>query len=74
MLIAQLSGIAFALSIAGAIFVNTALGGLQVLLPDIPRELLQSALSGTSGPFFLTLAPGVREQSLAIIMGALQKV
>lgn len=70
----QLGGIALALSISGAVFVNTALNSLQKLLPSVPRQQLQSAISGTSGDYFATLDPEVESSALDILMGSLQKV
>ena len=70
----QLSGIALALSISGATFVNTALNSLQRLLPSVPRQQLQAAISGTSGNFFATLDPEITSAALEIIMSSLQKV
>ena len=72
--IGQLSGIALALSISGATFVNTALHSLQKLLPNVPRQQLQAAISGTSGDFFATLDPATTSAALEIIMSSLQKV
>ncbi len=70
----QLSGIALALSISGAIFVNTALESLQKLLPSVPRQQLQAAISGISGDFFATFDPTTTSAALEIIMRSLQKV
>lgn len=44
----ELGGIALGLSISGATFVNTALSGLQKILPYVPRQQLQAAIAGTS--------------------------
>lgn len=72
-LLGQLGGITLGLSISGAIFVNTALSGLQQVLPTVPRGQLERALSGTSGGFFDTIEQAQREQSLNVIMASLQK-
>ena len=72
--IGQLSGIALGLSITGSVFVNTALSGLQKLLPYVPRQQLQAAISGTSGDYFTTLDPAIQAKALDIIMSSLQKM
>lgn len=69
----QLGGIALSLSISGAVFINTALHSLQKLLPSVPRQQLQAAISGTSGNFFATLDPKIKFAALDIIMSSLQK-
>ncbi|KAL1962640.1 hypothetical protein VTN77DRAFT_9354 [Rasamsonia byssochlamydoides] len=74
MMLAQLGGIAFGLAIAGAVFINEAIAGLSAVLPDVSRYELQLAISGTSGAYFRSLPEGLREQSIATIVGALQKV
>ncbi|KAI9835615.1 MAG: hypothetical protein M1837_003704 [Sclerophora amabilis] len=74
MMLAQLLGIAMGLAISGAVFVNRALAGLVTLLPDVPREEIQGALSGTSGDFFKTLPADTQALALDILMHSLQKV
>lgn len=72
--VGQLLGIALSLSISGAAFVNTAINGLQKILPNVPRQKLQAAISGTSGGFFETLDPATKAMmTLDVIMGSLQK-
>ncbi|KAK2759174.1 hypothetical protein FQN54_003274 [Arachnomyces sp. PD_36] len=74
MMLAQLGGIAFGLAIAGAVFINKAIAGLAVLLPDVSRSELQLAISGTSGEYFSSLSGEIRSQSIDIIVGALRAV
>lgn len=74
MMLGQLGGIALGLAIAGAIFVNDAIKNLIVVLPDATREQLQMAISGTSGEFFSSLAPGVRAAATDAIVVALRQV
>ncbi|KAL9045292.1 MAG: hypothetical protein Q9214_001642 [Letrouitia sp. 1 TL-2023] len=73
MLLGQLGGIALGLSISGAVFVNTALNGLQRVLPDVLRSQLEGAISGTSGDFLRTLDGRERVESLEVVMGSLRK-
>ncbi|KAK3356399.1 major facilitator superfamily domain-containing protein [Lasiosphaeria hispida] len=74
MMLGQLGGITFGLAIAGAIFVNDAVGGLMKVLPDVSREDLQLALSGASGSYFGSLPSGVRSQATDTIVFSMQKV
>ncbi|KAK0660106.1 major facilitator superfamily domain-containing protein [Cercophora samala] len=74
MMLGQLGGIALGLAIAGAIFVNDAIKNLMVVLPDATREQLQMAISGTSGDYFSSLAPGVRAAATDAIVDSLRQV
>ena len=71
---AQLSGLAFGLSIAGALFLNLAQNALKILLPDTPLTEIQQIISGTSGGFLSSLPPELRQQALDIIVDAWQDV
>ncbi|TEY81951.1 hypothetical protein BOTCAL_0030g00120 [Botryotinia calthae] len=71
---AQLLGLAISLSIAGAIFVNSSLHGLENVLPTTPVKEIQLAISGASGTFFKTLQPATQEVCLEVIISSLQKV
>lgn len=70
----QLGGIAFGLAIAGAVFINDAVSGLTVLIPDVSRSELQRAISGTSSTYFQSLPEELRASCIGVIVGALQKV
>lgn len=67
MLLAQLLGITIGLSVSGAVFTNTALRKLRPLLPDVPDERLQHALSGAAGDFLTHLSEETRQAVLRII-------
>ena len=71
MLFAQLLGITAGLSFSGAVFTNTALNNLRPLLPDVPHDQIQAALSGAAGDFFQNLSEGKREAVLRTIMAAI---
>ena len=70
---AQLSGLAFGLSVAGAIFLNLAQNQLIVLLPTVPKDQLQQFISGTSGALFNTLSPDDRHAALVILVDSLKQ-
>ena len=72
--LAQLSGLAFGLSVGGAIFLNECIHGLTALLPSTPVEEIQQVVAGTSGTFLAQLSPLLKEQALAAIVSAWQKV
>ena len=71
---AQLGGIALGLAVASAAFLNRALSNLQRVLPHTPRDVLVQAVSGTSGSFFQTLPPTIRQTALDVLIGDLRKV
>lgn len=71
---AQLSGIAIGLSVAGAIYVNGAIAGLEVLLPSLSAEDIQLAIAGTSTTFSDSFSPDIRQQATDVIVEAMSKV
>ncbi|PQK15787.1 hypothetical protein BB8028_0006g01090 [Beauveria bassiana] len=73
MLFAQLLGITSGLSFSGAVFTNTAFENLRRLLPDVPAEQLQRALSGAAGDFFQKLDEENRKAVLRTIMSSINK-
>ncbi|BCR99692.1 uncharacterized protein AKAW2_50034S [Aspergillus luchuensis] len=68
MLLAQLLGMTFGLSITGAIFVNVAQNGLFKLLPNLSREQVSQVVSGTSSALLNKLPYTVRDRALDIIV------
>jgi hypothetical protein len=71
--LAQNLGIVLALAISGAVFQNSAINRLQTILPDVPREALQGAISGAGSQFFQRLPPALQEQVLVAIVGSMAK-
>ncbi|KAF3010362.1 hypothetical protein E8E14_009434 [Neopestalotiopsis sp. 37M] len=71
MMIAQLGGIGIGLSIAGAVYVNQALEQLSSLLPGVPRDTLQLAITGTSSAYFRSLSEEDRANAIDIIVAAM---
>ncbi|KAI9688871.1 MAG: hypothetical protein M1822_001228 [Bathelium mastoideum] len=74
MLIAQLCGLAFSVSLAGTIFINFAVRDLAKALPSIPRSQIQGIVAGTSGNALSQLSTADRSLVLDIIVSAEQKV
>ncbi|KAK0387490.1 hypothetical protein NLU13_5802 [Sarocladium strictum] len=73
-MLAQLGGIAFGLTISGSVFINTAIAGLSRILPDATHDELQRAISGTSGSYFKQLDDELRAQATSVIVGSIGKV
>ena len=71
---AQLCGLAFGLSIGGALFINLSIQKLGQALPQLALDQRQSIVSGTSGSLLATLDPNSREMALDAIIFAWQKV
>ena len=71
---AQQRGIALGLSVAGAVFVNLALGKLNDLFPNITSAELQSAILDVSGNSLDTLPIHVRKKALAGLVDALKSM
>ncbi|MCJ1439056.1 hypothetical protein MMC27_008447 [Xylographa pallens] len=69
--LAQLGGIALGLSIAGSVFVNRAVAGLAVVLPNLARAQLEAAVSGTSSSTFNNLPSETRALALSAIVASL---
>ncbi|KAL8883298.1 MAG: hypothetical protein Q9192_007272 [Flavoplaca navasiana] len=72
-MLAQLLGIALGLSISGAVFLNKAISGLSVVLPDVSRDEIQNAVLGVSGDLFGTLPADVRRNATNAIVNAIDK-
>ncbi|KAL4900547.1 hypothetical protein BDW74DRAFT_93560 [Aspergillus multicolor] len=73
-MLGQLSGLAFGLSVTGAIFINVAKINLKHVFPDLDESTLVSIVSGTSGSFLATQGDAEREKALDAIVGAMQDV
>lgn len=74
MTLGQLSGLAFGLSMTGAVFLNLAKRNLAAIFPDLDADTLVSVVSGTSGGFLATLDEEGRLHALSAIVSALQRV
>lgn len=73
MMVAQLSGVVFGLSIAGAIFINSAKSNLGAFLPDANFSQIEALISGTSSQLLETLSATQRDAVLEIVVAALRK-
>ncbi|KAL9066097.1 MAG: hypothetical protein Q9157_007259 [Trypethelium eluteriae] len=70
----QLGSIAIFLAVANSIFLNRAADGIQHTLPDIPRNIVQAAISGVDAQIFRDLPGDKKAQVLDEVMGAIQNV
>ena len=71
---AQVAGVTISLAIANAVFLNVAQNSIQKLLPGVPKENVQAAITGVGGPFLKTLDAAVQRMVLEAIISAIQKV
>jgi len=62
------------LSVAGAVFVNLALGKLHDVVPNITSAELQSAILGVSGNFLDTLPADLKSKALTALVDALKSM
>ncbi|MCJ1392118.1 hypothetical protein MMC18_004985 [Xylographa bjoerkii] len=74
MMLAQFAGIVLGLSIAGAVFINEALGALRAIFPTIPDAQLRQLLSGTSSSVLDNVPPGLMAEAVAAIVYSLRRV
>lgn len=72
-IVGQLTGITFGLSISGAVFINTATSGLHDALPQIPVEELSHVVAGASNQVFESLSLEQRSRALEIIVQSWNK-
>lgn len=70
---AQISGVTIALAIANAVFLNQSQTKIQELLPNVPKEQIQQAITGVGSQFFNELSGTVREEVLRAIVTAMSK-
>ncbi|KAK4145925.1 major facilitator superfamily domain-containing protein [Dichotomopilus funicola] len=72
MLISQLGGMTLALSISGAVFINTAVNNLESAL-ELPRLQITQLVAGASNNLLESLSPAMRDLTLDTIVASWQK-
>ena len=70
----QLLGPVISLTVAGTVFVTSAISGIQDLLPDVPEAVIKNAIGGTAGDLFASLDDATRQAALAVIVHSISKV
>ena len=68
---AQLLGVALALTISNSVFLNRATQRIGQMLPDVPRQTVQTAISGADAAFFRELTSDVRDKVLQATVKAI---
>jgi hypothetical protein len=74
MMVSQLGGIVIALGVAGAIFVNKTVSGLEQLLPQVPDADIRNGIAGTTSAFFQNLSKTEKIAALDVIVGSIADV
>lgn len=72
--LAQNLGIVLSLAIAGAVFQNRALDDLHRIIPNVPREVLRGAITGSGSALLKDAPEHVRDMALAAIVKAMSRV
>ncbi|KAH7304213.1 major facilitator superfamily domain-containing protein [Stachybotrys elegans] len=73
MTLGQLSGLAFSLSITGAVFINRAIDNLRAVFPNMDEGELESIVSGTSGGLLERIGEQQRNNALNAILDAMHQ-
>ncbi|OBT85333.1 hypothetical protein VE02_05985 [Pseudogymnoascus sp. 03VT05] len=70
---AQITGITISIAIANSVFLNGAEEGIAKLMPDVPRDQIQSAIVGVGSKFVQSLPLEMRQKVLDAIIEAMSK-
>ncbi|MCJ1404442.1 hypothetical protein MMC11_007667 [Xylographa trunciseda] len=65
---AQIAAIVLALTISSSFFLNDATARIAAILPDVPHDVVQQGILGTSGQFFATIPDAQRKAVLGAIV------
>ncbi|KAI9155744.1 putative HC-toxin efflux carrier TOXA [Paramyrothecium foliicola] len=71
MTMGQLSGLAFSLSMTGAVFINISASNLREVFPELDEHTLVSIVSGTSGAFLESVSESESTRALNAILDAM---
>ena len=72
--LAQIGAATIALAIANSVFLNQATNGILAILPNVPRSVVQSSVSGAGSTFFRTLDPSVKTAVLGAVTHAISRI
>ncbi|KAL9008344.1 MAG: hypothetical protein Q9173_006520 [Seirophora scorigena] len=70
----QIGGITISLAVANSVFLNKSTSGIRAVLPDIPEEQVQAAISGAGSAFLSALDELARRRVLVAIVDAMKNV
>lgn len=70
----QIGGVTISLAIANSVFLNKSTNGIQALLPDLPKDQVQAAISGAGSAFLAALDDRTKRLVLEAIVNAMKNV
>ncbi|KAL8927227.1 MAG: hypothetical protein Q9208_002403 [Pyrenodesmia sp. 3 TL-2023] len=70
----QIGGVTISLAIANSVFLNKSSSGIQAVLPDLPKDQVQAAISGAGSAFLAALDDGMKRLVLEAIVNAMKNV
>lgn len=70
----QVGGVTISLAIANSVFLNKSTQGILAVLPNIPKEQVQAAISGAGSEFLTHLDEGIQQRVLVAIVDAMKNV
>ncbi|KAL8908282.1 MAG: hypothetical protein Q9207_000904 [Kuettlingeria erythrocarpa] len=70
----QVGGVTISLAIANSVFLNKSSTGIQAVLPDIPKDQVQAAISGAGSAFLSALDDRMKRLVLEAIVDAMKNV
>lgn len=70
----QIGGVTISLAIANSVFLNKSTNGIQAILPNIPKEQVQAAISGAGSTFLNGLDDTTKRHILEAIVNAIKNV
>ena len=70
---AQVAGVTIALAIANSVFLNKSQTALAKILPNVPQEQIQGAISGSNSALFKSLSPELEREVLNAIVTSMSK-
>lgn len=70
---AQITGVTISIAIANSVFLNGAENGIAALMPEVPRDQIQSAIAGVGSQFVQSLPDAMKTLVLDAIVTAMSK-
>lgn len=70
----QIGGVTISLAIANSVFLNKSTQGILAILPGIPKEQVQAAISGAGSAFLSSLDETARRGVLVALVDAMRNV
>ncbi|KAL8715495.1 MAG: hypothetical protein Q9220_000830 [cf. Caloplaca sp. 1 TL-2023] len=70
----QIGGVTISLAIANSVFLNKSSNGISAILPNVPKEQVQAAISGAGSMFLDALDDATKQKVLEAIVNAMKNV